>query len=490
MEHLILKPTDFSWHALAPLIFLAVLLVGNFKLEIFRPTGTRSLGGQWTLIFSLAGAAYLIFAPLHPASTSVHHMWIDDGLTRVGALIVYLALALASLIVPRSIENSGHLGEYFALLSGAGLGMVMMLGSNNLMLLFLALEIFSLALYLLCIFLPERRDNQESGLKYFILSSLASAIMLYGMALVYGATGTTWLSEISQRVNDGGILLMVGSAMIAAGLGFKVAAVPFHVWAPDVYQGAPTPVTAFMSVATKVAALGALLRFFPLCLGPATGAGDSVRLEWWILIWSLSILSMLFGNLMALGQSNLKRLLAYSGIAQAGYLLGAIFVGTQAAQVSLMYYLLAYLCMNLGAFVVVAALEEVGEDLTLGSLAGLSQRQPFLSGALAVFMFSLTGLPPTAGFFAKYSLFSVLLNAAGGVLPRYLVAAGLVGSLVSAGYYLKVVACAYSPGPLPEPQQSPPAAHVFTIGVCLAGVFVLAFSAQPVLNWLTMQFSV
>lgn len=486
----ILKPTDLHFAPLLPLIMLMALFVGNFVLEILRPRTGRSVAGAWTVLVAVVGAVYLIFCPVQPNATAVHQMWVNDGLTRIGALIVYLALGLSALVVPRYLRDSGHLGEYFALLSAAALGMVMLMGSNSLMMVFLSLELFSLALYLLCIFLPDRHAMQESGLKYFILSSLASAVLLYGIALVYGATGSTWLSEIANQVNQGGLLLMLGSALIAAGLAFKVSAVPFHLWTPDVYQGAPTPVTAFMSVATKAAALVALLRFFPLCLGTATGAGDTQRVGWWIIIWSLAVLSMLFGNLMALSQTNLKRLLAYSGIAQAGYLLGTVFVGTSGAQASLGYYLLVYLCMNVGAFVVCAALEEVGEDLSLSSLAGLSQRQPFLSAALAVFMFSLTGLPPTAGFFAKYSLFTMMLTAGGGLLPKYLVAAGLLGSLLSAGYYLRVVAQAYSPGLAPEPQQSPPPAFIVVIGICVFGVVALAVACQPTLNWIGQQLGV
>ncbi len=277
---------------------------------------------------------------------------------------------------------------------------------------------------------------------------------------------------------------MVGGALLASGLAFKIAAVPFHVWSPDVYQGAPTSVTAFMSVATKTAALVALFRFFPLTLGTAAGPSDLQRIHWWIILWSLAILSMLMGNLMALSQSNLKRMLAYSGIAQAGYLLSAVFAGTPQAQGAMLYYLMVYAFMNIGAFLVVSALEEVGEDLSLASLAGLSMRQPVLSGALAIFLFSLTGLPPTAGFFAKFGLFGSLLNAPGGLLPRYLVAAGLVGSLLSAGYYLRAAAQVYAPGPAPEPQRSIPAGFWIAIGLCIAGVFGLSLAAQPTLVWI------
>ncbi len=480
----LLKPTDLNWECMIPLLLLGGLFVFHFLLEVLRAPQARTTAGFWTLLVSLVGVIYLVACPDQPVAMAVHSMWIYDGVTRLGSLVVFLCLVVVSLVVPKSIQNSGHLGEYYALLSAASLGMVMLMGSNSLMVSFLALELFSLALYLLCIFLPERSKGQESALKYFILSSLASAVILYGMALIYGATGTTWLSEITTRVDKGGLLLMVGSALLASGLAFKVSAVPFHLWTPDVYEGAPTPVTAFMSVATKTAALTAMLRYFPMTLGSATSPTDSQRIQWWIILWSLSILSMLFGNLMALSQTNLKRLLAYSGIAQAGYLLGAVFVGTAAGKVSLFYYLLVYLCMNLGAFLVVAALEELGEELTLDSLTGLSMRQPQLCAALAVFLFSLTGLPPTAGFLAKYQLFTCFLSAPGGLLPRYLVAAGLVGSLLSAGYYLKFLAQAYSPGPAPQPQQELPATYWAAIGLLVVGVFALSFWAQPVLNWL------
>lgn len=484
MNSLPFKPTDLNFECMVPLLLLGALFVFHFVLEILRSPQSRTTGGFWTLLVSLSGALYLVACPDQPVAKAVHQMWIYDGVTRLSSLVIFLCLAAVTLVVPKSIEKSGHLGEYYALLSGASLGMVMLCGSNNLMVSFLALELFSLALYLLCIFLPNLQTSQESGLKYFILSSLASAIILYGMALIYGSTGTTWLHEIAGRVDQGGLVLMVGSAMLAAGLAFKVSAVPFHLWAPDVYQGAPTPVTAFMSVATKAAALTAMLRYFPMTLGTASSPADLQRIQWWIILWSLAILSMLFGNIMALSQKNLKRMLAYSGIAQAGYLLAAVFVGSAAGKVTLFYYLLVYLCMNVGAFLVVAALEEVGEDLSLESLAGLSMRQPQLSAALAVFLFSLTGLPPTAGFIAKYQLFSTLLSASGGLLPRYLVAAGLVGSLLSAGYYLKFVAQAYSPGPAPQPQEELPLPYWAVIGAGVVGVFALSVWAEPTLIWL------
>jgi NADH-quinone oxidoreductase subunit N len=480
----ILKPTDLHLDSMVPLLLLGGLFVFHFLLEVLRVPKSRSTGGFWTLLVSLLGVLYLVAYPDQPQAKVIHQMWIYDGVTRLSSLVVFATLAAVTLVIPKSIEKSGHLGEYYALLSAASLGMVMLCGSNNLMVSFLALELFSLALYLLCIFLPQQKFCQESGLKYFILSSLASAIILYGMALVYGATGSTWLHEIAGQVDQGGLLLMVGSALMAAGLAFKVSAVPFHLWTPDVYQGAPTPVTAFMSVATKTAALTAMLRFFPMTVGTAATPTDTQRIQWWIILWSLAILSILFGNLMAVSQTHLKRMLAYSGIAQAGYLLSAVFVGTSAATVSLYYYLLVYACMNVGAFLVVAALEELDEELSLASLAGLSMRQPQLSAALAICLFSLTGLPPTAGFIAKFQLFSTLLSSPGGLLPRYLVAAGLVGSLLSASYYLKFVVQAYSPGPAPQPQQELPVTYWVALGACLVGVFALSIWAQSTLTWL------
>ena len=475
-----------------PLVLLAAMFVGNFLLEILRPQEPKGaapssgLAERWTFLLSLCGVGACLL--LSPAADPLvaHAMWTGDGMTRVGALIVFLCLALTTLVTPRSLRASGHLGEYFALLSAAGLGMVMLMGSTNLLTLFLALELFSLALYLLCIFLPDRAFNQEAGLKYFILSSLASAILLYGMALLYGATGSTALADLGQARAGSELLLMLGGALVLAGLSFKISAVPFHVWAPDVYQGAPTPVTAFMSVATKAAALISALRLFTLALGSGSTSDDPRLVSWWVILWSLAMLSMLFGNLMALSQSHLKRLLAYSGVAQAGYLLSAVFLGTPAAQSSMLFYLLSYVAMNLGAFLVCAALEEVGEELTLANLPGLSQRQPGLTACLALCMFSLTGLPPTAGFIAKFSLFSALMSAAT-PLSRYLVAAALLGSLLSAGYYLKVVAQAYSPGPAPEPQRQVPVSFWISLATCASATLLLAAAAGPIQNWIALQ---
>jgi NADH-quinone oxidoreductase subunit N len=477
-------PADFRPEALVPLWILAGLFLINFLMEVVRRRESQTTAGFWTLLASALGCCYLVGCPEQSVGPTLNQMWQYDGITRAGSLIIFIALFLTTLVVPRAIAASGFLGEYYILLSGAALGMVMLIGSNNLLVSFLAIELFSLSLYLLCIFLPERPTGQEAALKYFILSSLASAVLLYGMALVYGATGSTWLHEIASASHQSGMLLLIGSVLMAAGLCFKVSAVPFHVWTPDVYEGAPTTVTAFMSVATKAAALVALLRFFPLTLGMAAGPQEQVQLQWWIILWSLSILSILFGNLMALSQTNLKRLLAYSGIAQAGYLLSAIFVATPQAQVSLFYYLLVYVFMNVGAFLAVAAMEESGEGLSMEELKGLSMRHPLLAACLAVFLFSLTGLPPTAGFLAKYHLFTSLLAAPGGLLPRYLVAAGLVGALLSAGYYLKVVVHIYSPGPISEPNRELPASTLLAVVVSALGVLALFLAAHPVLGWL------
>lgn len=484
MEPLIAKPTDIDLGALFPLLLLAGMFLWNFLLEIFRNPRSSSSAGLWTVALATLGVVYLVLGADQSPVAVLHKMWVSDGLTRVTSVIIFGCLALVSLVLPRDIRESGHVGEYFALLVAAALGMVLLCGAQSLILTFLAVELFSLSLYLLCIFRPDKEACQESGLKYFILSSLASAIMLYAIALIYGATGSTWFGEIGARVEGGGVLLMVGSVLFAGALAFKVSAVPFHLWTPDVYQGAPTSVTAFMSVATKTAALAVLFRFYPLTLGLVSNLGDTQRILWWVVIWSLAILSMLLGNLMALAQTDLKRLLAYSGIAQAGYLLSAVFAGSPQAQSALLYYLLVYLFMNVGAFLVVAALEEVGEELSLSSLAGLSARQPGLAAALALFLFSLTGLPPTAGFFAKFALFGALLDAPGGLLPRYLVAAGLLGSLLSAGYYLKTVAYLYSSGVTRAPRGSLGAGFWLALGLCVLGVLGLALGANEVMGWI------
>ncbi len=338
-------------------------------------------------------------------------------------------------------EHGLEQAEYPILLLFAVAGMMLMARVADLIMIFLALELFSIPLYVLAGFARPQPRSEEAALKYFLLGAFAAAFMLFGIALVYGATGSTALPAIVEAVSAGQsdrLLLLAGSALVLVGLGFKVAAVPFHMWTPDVYQGAPTPVTGFMAVTAKAAGFAALLRLFVLVF---PHLGETLV----PVFWALAALSMSLGNIVAIAQRNIKRMLAYSSIAHAGYMLMALVAfgsGDLAprAVAAVLFYLVAYALATFGAWSVVILLEQrSGQGLNLDDYAGLARRQPWLAAAMAVFMLSFTGVPPTLGFFGKFYLFQVVLQAG---FPG-LALLGVLTSLVSAYYYLRVVMLMY-----------------------------------------------
>ncbi len=331
--------------------------------------------------------------------------------------------------------------EFFALLFFAAAGMFVMVSAYNLVSLFLGLELMSLPIYVMVGF--RRRDllSNEAALKYFILGAFAIAFFLYGVSLIYGLTGTTNYKGIIVEVMDRGIAsspaFLLAVALILVGFAFKVSAVPFHMWVPDVYQGAPTPVTSFMATAVKAAAFAAFLRLFYMSFMMG-------RAHWAVIIWVLAVLTMTLGNIVALAQRNIKRMMAYSSIAHAGYMLigiASLSVESTRAASSVMYYLLVYAFMNVGVFAFVGALEKKGElrGLEIEGYAGLAQRKPLLGLAMSVFMLSLAGIPPTAGFFAKYYVFSAAVER--GFIGLAVI--GVLNSLLSLYYYLRVVVVMY-----------------------------------------------
>ncbi|MGH7691842.1 MAG: NADH-quinone oxidoreductase subunit N [Candidatus Dormibacteria bacterium] len=381
----------------------------------------------------------------------VHSLVFDGAFTddrfALFSDFVVLATALAVVLLsPGYLRRRGlEEGEYYILLLASVTGMLVLDGATNLIVIFLGIELLSIPLYVLAGFARGEHKPQEAALKYLLLGGFASGFLVYGMALLYGETGSTMLTGIhaalTRSVLHGPIdpMALAGLALLAVGLLFKASAAPFHWWTPDVYQGSPVLVTTFMSVATKVAAFTVLLRLFSATFAP-------YRSEWEIPIALVAIISMVYGNVVAIAQSSVKRLLAYSGIAQAGYVLIGVALGRPDGTQASLYYLAIYAFMNTGAFAVVTILSRRGEDCdSYAELGGLGRRQPVLAALMAVFMLSLAGFPLTAGFFGKLFLFAAAIHD--GQLP--LAIWGVLTSVVSLFYYLRVILVMYTSAPAP-----------------------------------------
>ncbi len=463
-------------YAVMPQIFLVsaatvVLIVGLF--ERFR-RGIPYLGLLLLAVCAIAAINQLGQGPVSFSDTSSMMVSDDFGLV---ATLVFIAGAMLTVLISisyaevRSIDR----GEYYALLIYAVSGMSMMAASTDLFTFFLGLEVLSISLYVLIGFEHRDAGSNEGALKYFLLGAFASGFILYGMALLYGASGSTEYDAIArtlagERSDAADLLLLGGLGLLLVGIGFKISMVPFHAWTPDVYQGAPTPVAAFLSTGSKAAAFVVLIRL----LGSVF---PGLQMEWVPLVSVLAVLTIAVGNILALVQSNLKRLLAYSSIAHAGYMLLPFMSNSQDAGASIVFYLIVYTAMNLGAFGVLAVLSTRGFTCsTLDDLAGLGSRHPLLAAIMAVVMFSLAGIPPTAGFMAKFYLFSAVV--AGGYIELAVI--GLLFSGVSLYYYLRVVVWMYM-----RPAAEAPAdaagrlSYSGMTALCLSALAILAVGVFP-----------
>ena len=438
--------TAADWYRILP----ELILLGAALLVLLADLVAGSLTRKgWLATVGLLGvigafASVVVLWTQGDGQTAFYGMVNSDKTALFTDMVVLFAVGLGLLYSPSYIKRQGVVeqGEYYALFLLSALGMLLMASAANLMIIFVGLEVLSLSLYVLSAYIARRFRSQEAGMKYFILSSFASAFLLYGMSLTYGATGATSLSGIGafvqkhlplQLTSGFGPLLIVGIGLMTVGFSFKVSAIPFQAWTPDVYVGAPTPVTAFMSVGTKVAAFGALARVFLVALHPLVS-------EWQPLFWVIAVLTMIGGNVLAVTQRDVKRMLAYSSVANAGYMLVAVVTATPQALAALLVYLGAYAAMNIGAFGVVLALERGnGLGTTLDDYAGLARKRPWISAAMALFLFSLAGIPPTAGFVGKYFVFySAIL---GGHLELAII--GVLASVLGMYYYLRVIWAMY-----------------------------------------------
>lgn len=391
-------------------------------------------------------------------------------LDRFGAYSTVLVGIGAFLVCWLSIAYLGELGinhgEYYALLLLSTAGMFLLVGAIDLLSLFLGLELMSIPLYVLAGFDRRNLRSNESAFKYFLVGSFASAILLYGTALVYGVSGALDFEGIRQNFPPGNPIGIVGLGMLVVGFAFKVASVPFHQWAPDVYEGAPTSVTAFMAITVKVAAFAALLRMLVQAFGPVAASLTD-------LFWMLAALTIVVGNVMAVIQGNLKRMLAYSSVAHAGYLLIGFATGTIEGYGAVLFYLLVYVFMNLGAFAVLVALSEAGKDCdTFEDLAGVAKQSPGLAALLTLFALSLAGIPGTAGFVAKFFLFKSAVASGQTVLAII----GVLGSVVSVYYYLRIPVQMYMAEPRTDaPRRIASTGELLVLAVCAVVVLFLGF---------------
>ena len=475
-------PSGGDWLRILPEIILLAAVFVTLLADLALPEGRKSWLAAVGLLGAVASAATLPYVNSLGSATAFYGMISSDGVALFAAGIILFALGLGLLFSPGYVERQkiGREGEYYALLQLAALGMMLMSSADNLMTIFVGLETLSLALYILSTLPQTRLRAQEAGMKYFILSSFASAFLLYGMSLVYGATGATDLPTIAHFLSSHqatlaqgfGPLLIVGMGLMVVGFGFKVSAVPFQAWTPDVYVGAPTPVTAFMSVGTKVAALVALARIFVYAL-------QTQNSRWAPVIWTLAVLTMIVGNLLAVTQRDVKRMLAYSSIANAGYLLVAVTTASPRALASLLFYLAAYAVMNLGAFGVALLVERNdGRGASLDDFNGLGRRNPALAAAMAIFMFSLAGVPPTAGFLAKYFVFFAAM--VGNQVPLAII--GILASVLGMFYYLRVIWAMYfvEPTPALAPATTPsPEPVLMAVGATTGSGETEGLRAQP-----------
>ena len=429
-----------DWFALAPVLALlgasGVCLLGAVLVPASaRRAVTAAVAGAG---FVTAGIlAGLVFDASAQAELQIAESMTRDRLATLAQVIVAGAGAL-TVLVSWSGRRRSHVGEYYALLTAAGAGMLFFVQAGNLMTLFLGLEWFSIALYVLCALDTERRESLEAGLKYLIVGSFGSGILLFGCALTYGATGELGFTAIREARAADDPLFVAGLAMILAGLAFKASAAPFHMWTPDVYQGAPTPVTAFMAAATKTAALVVTLRLL-------TAAFPEQDQIWTVAVAVIAVASLAIGNLAALVQRDVKRMLAYSSVSHAGFLLIAVAANSELGGQALLYYLIPYSAMSVGAFAVVAARErELSAPVTVERLEGFGWERPFLGAAMWVFMLGFAGFPLTGGFLGKFWVFAAAYESGW----WWLVVAGVLATALSLAYYLGVVRAMYMrPGP-------------------------------------------
>jgi len=485
--------TSPSFGMMVPQLIIFVLALVLMLGDAFFPRRTHYNLLTGVSLVGYAASLIAIYIQRNDTGTSFQGVFRQDGLTVFLCAIILIAAILTVMVSATYVEyleGKMQIGEYYVLLAFAVLGAMLTASAGDLIMVFVGIELSALATYILTAFAKRRESSMEGALKYFLLGIFASAILVYGMAWLYGLTGSTNLDTIAAHIaqstagaNHLEPSILLALLLLVVGLGFKIAAVPFHMWTPDAYDGAPTPVTAYMSVIPKAAGFAAIVRILIQGLGP-------LRDDWYMLIAILALLTMVFGNLVAISQRNVKRMLAYSSIAHTGYMmvgvaayeaLGAGFggsVGAQDAVSSLLYYMLAYTFMNIGAFAVVAWIQHRGAGMNLEDFHGLSSRQPLAAAAMAIFMVSLMGIPPLIGFYAKYYVILAAIQAD----MLWLAISVVFASAISAYFYLRVVAVMYF-NPAPEKELAPFRTQLLNIsiaGMVVANILLGIFSQRVI----------
>ena len=470
------------------LSFLAGWAILLLLVDLFIPKGKKYITAILTVLGLFITIALVVMRMGEPVS-AFNGMVILDGFSAFLSIVLLITGVAAVMLAFDYLRRMGiEQGEYYVLLLFAVLGMMLMVSSTDLIMIFLALELLSIPLYILTGIAVPKAESEEGAMKYFILGAFATGFVLYGIALIYGATGTTELKAIvaGTGMMDFLMLLPIGAALLLIGFSFKVALVPFHMWTPDVYQGAPTSVTAFMAIGAKVAGFAALMRVFVL-------AFPSLSHYFTPVLWILAVLTMVLGNVIAISQTNIKRMLAYSSIANAGYIAMALVPYAEdktaiTAVASALFYLFSYAVTSFAAWAVVIALEHQAEGetesngLLIKDYAGLGKKSPLLAAIMAVAMFSFAGVPPTLGFVGKFYLFRTVLE--GGFI--WLALIGVLTSLISAFYYLRVIVYMYMYDGEPVIRKETwlyLTAIAGGVGVLLLGIF-----ANPIFSWATQAF--
>jgi NADH-quinone oxidoreductase subunit N len=474
-----ITPPELVFQPILPEVILAGAAILILLADAIRPLRNRAALAVMAMAGVVGAAVATVFLwnfDSEGTPTVLGGMVATDRFSVFFRLVVLASAAVAILLSAHYLQRTRDArGEFYALLLFASSGMTLLTAAADLIVVFLALEVLSLSLYVMVGISRRRMASQEASLKYFLLGAFSSAFFLYGIALAYGATGTTSLAgiadELSGRFEDLALVL-AAAGLLAVGFAFKVAAVPFHMWTPDVYQGAPTPVTAFMAAGTKVAGFAALIRVATVALGP---------LGWNIMpvLAGLAALTMVAGSILAIAQDDVKRMLAYSSIAHAGFVLVGVGALNQQGISGAMFYLLAYAAMIMGAFGVVILVSRVGEDrTTLRSYRGIGRTNPGLAAVLALFLLSLAGIPPTAGFIAKVLVFQAAVDAG----LAWLVVLAVVASVIAAFFYIRVLVFMYMEEP--EDREAVPggAAPAWALGVTSVATLLLGVFPSLVLG--------